>query len=132
MITWSTFVAIAKEETKDVTEAYGFSIDSEKCPFVRFANGEVEISLYFDAHGRREFDVGFRKVNSGSGRFVPSIGIGSLLSKKGIRYCDREFLQITSEVEARSELRRAVNLIQTHLKNILQGDSSCLEADSRS
>ncbi|MCC5790834.1 MAG: hypothetical protein JJT75_14485 [Opitutales bacterium] len=132
MITWSTFVALTKEEARGLTEAYGFSVTSEICPFVRFAKDDIEISFYFDAHGHGEFDVGFKKDNFGRSEFMPSIGLGNLLSKKCVSFTESEFLQLTSEDEARSELRRTVDLIQRHLQDVLQGDSSCLEPNSKS
>jgi len=127
MIGWSDFVAIVRDEMRPLEERYGFSVASSECPFVRYRKDSIEFVIYFDVDRRQEFDIAVRLTEEP--KFSPSVGLPALMRRRGIESYSPQFLQVTSEKEARGELQKAGDILQRHFQDLLEGDVQCLVID---
>ena len=122
---WEDFERLATNELSFLENDYGFLIVRSEPPFILYTKQNIQLEIYWDINGRKEYDDGFKLLDQKS-EFCPSLSLSTLMTKLGHESFAPPFRQVTSSAEAEEELKRTTDQLQRYLSMILEGDTSLL------
>ena len=101
---------------------FGFVCKTSKPPFVIYESERLRVSVYYDADGRHELDLGIRRLGADPRRSL-SIGVGMLIRLKDGQSSQGYTSPFPSTADAlENEVARLAFLLRRYGSGVLRGD----------